>query len=70
MLIARLRPSFTRSSQRRFRTLPRVDELATRLAEMWHSSRVLARLAIVLMALAAIAIVGTVIYSFLLPVTG
>jgi hypothetical protein len=47
-----------------------MNQLAARLAAMWRSHRLLPRLVILLLALAAIVVTGTVIYSFLLPVTG
>jgi hypothetical protein len=45
-------------------------KVTDRLSAMWHSPRLLPRVAVVLLALGAIVITGTFIYSFLLPVTG
>jgi hypothetical protein len=47
-----------------------VSEIEARIAEMWRSGRLLPRILLVLLAFAAIVVTGTVIYSFLLPVTG
>lgn len=45
-------------------------QVTARLSAMWRSPRLLPRLAVVALALGATMITGTLIYSFLLPVTG
>ena len=44
--------------------------VVARLVDMWRSQRVLARVGIALLVIAAIEVIGVAIYSFLLPVTG
>jgi hypothetical protein len=44
--------------------------IVSRLVETWRSQRLLGRVGIVLLVIVAIEVLGTIIYSFLLPVTG
>jgi len=44
--------------------------VVTMFRQMWQSHRVLPRLSVVVLGIAAIELIGLAIYSFLLPVTG
>jgi hypothetical protein len=48
----------------------RMAQVTARLSAMWRSPRLLPRLTVAALALGATMIIGTFIYSFLLPVTG